>query len=146
MIVSLKNDRNGRGFAQKWAGLQNFARNHTIQTPFRKSWICHCIQYACDAFTFTNLFDMYLYDMQECFISEHLGLWMYIHCTYYIMVHFCCKPSTVHYNSACTWLANISSIWLHPFDSTHGQHILFLKYPQDFIDWKGGDNEDSILH
>ena len=45
LIVSLKNDRNGRGFPPKWAWLQKFrarfARNCTIGTPFRKSWIRH---------------------------------------------------------------------------------------------------------
>ena len=130
MIVSLKSDRNGRGFAPKWAWLQNFAcasrTTVLLKPPSGNPGSATVYNMLVMHFTFTNLFDMYLYDMQECFISEHLGLWMYIHCTYYVMVHFCCKPSTVHYNSACTWLANISSIWLHPFDSTHGQYILFL--------------------
>ena len=40
LIVSLKNDRNGRGFSSKWAWLQNFrarfAHNCTIGTPLQE--------------------------------------------------------------------------------------------------------------
>ena len=39
LIVSLKNDRNGRGF-------KNFVRTLRatvlLEPPFRESWICHC--------------------------------------------------------------------------------------------------------
>ena len=47
LIVSLKNNRNGRGFASKWAWLQIF-RVHLratilLESPFTKSWIRHWV-------------------------------------------------------------------------------------------------------